>query len=137
MGSISPESVMKWVDDVIATEEHPSDALIETSLSGDDVNRLIGTLNRVPGNANRTVVVRKVLHHMREALRQNPQRLLSVVRHLHRMAVDGDIPEPAAEGEMYRLADAFEMARGGIFGDISEIQKETEQFLERYADAAV
>lgn len=132
-GLIEVADAVRWSDARLLARDDTPEALVDISLAGslpaDEVARL---LRRVPGAHDVQHTARRVLARMATALdagRVTPER---IARSLYAMYLDGQVPEPAAESDMMRLDDAFDLARSGTLGTLADAERELREFLGRY-----
>lgn len=52
---------------------------------------------------------------------------------LFEMALAGERPSPEVEGDMYCLADEYELAWNGVYGKREDVDAHLQEFLSRFA----
>ncbi len=131
-GHSSPDEAVAWIDAVVTAQPKPPEMLLEASLCGRDLDRLISSLRRLPETPDDEGVTRLILGHMRGTLEKRPESAARIAEQLYALAQEGRVPSVEAEAEMLRFDDGFALARRGIFGDETELRNELTDFLRRH-----
>lgn len=122
-----------WLDTVLIADPAPDIALIEASLCGSRGPVAVADwLKQVPGKFDRKMVARRLCSEMFVLLRKDRTQAPVVAHWLYQMALDDFAPDKEAEQEMWYFDDALILARGGMYGDVAEINDELERFLSHY-----
>jgi len=131
-GLTSATEVVAWADSVITAEEEPDISIIELAMAGNrGAAEIVHLLAAIPGEPSDGMVRHLVFCRMRDVLRAQPDRLRRLGSIFLSLASERFAPTEDAVNEMYALEDRLELARGGIFGDLEEIRRDTQAFLDR------
>jgi hypothetical protein len=132
LGITSTKEVIAWADGIVAAEDEPHISVIELSMAvGHGPWEIADLLKAIPGEPSPDLVKASVFRRLRDVLRERPGELRRFGSIFLSLASEGFAPSEDATGEMYMLEDRLELARGGIFGDLDEIRKDTQEFLDR------
>lgn len=129
--AIQLEDIIKWVDGLIATKDHPESYLFDLSLAktkGDAIT----VLNRISINCNRNNVARITIGMLEKSYLNNDLSSMEVAKSLISMAVDGFSPAKEAEIEMYAIEYNLELAMKGVFSTPEDIESDLKEFLNKY-----
>lgn len=124
--------VVAWVDTLIAKADQPHWSLCEASVQSSSVAALVSALGDIPGTPDPKQVLRLLFGQMRRCIERDPQRAQSVARCLHRLALNGEVPEPAAESDMLCFDEDLALARDGVHGDLDAVRTELSEFLAKF-----
>ena len=132
LGITSTKDVIAWADAIVAAEDEPHISVIELSMAvGHGAWEIADLLKAIPGEPSQQLIKTLVFRRLRDVLRERPGELRRFGSIFLSLASEGFAPSEDAIGEMYMLEDQLELARGGIFGDLEEIRKDTQEFLDR------
>jgi hypothetical protein len=132
LGITSTRDVIAWADAIVAAEDKPHISVIELSMAvGHGQWEIADLLKEIPGEPSQHLVRTLVFRRLRDVLRERPEALRRFGSIFLALASEGFAPSKDAIGEMYMLEDQLELARGGIFGDLEEIRRDTQEFLDR------
>lgn len=133
LGLLSVPDAIRWADAGIEADPQPPFALIEVSLAAKappvEVAHLLRSL---PGEPGRRELARRLVCRIAGALHDGRVTAAWAARILYQMVLAELVPDPSAEGDMARLDDAFDLARGGYFGTVEEAERDLHEFLDRY-----
>lgn len=131
-GAVSLEQVHAWADQQMVLAASPDEATVELSLAK-GVPEAIGLLHVLGQGADPVSMSRRVIGHLRTAVRGQRISLRQAANVLERLARDGAAPSEHAETEMSGISDALYLAERGHYGTLSEVQSRLEAFLDQYA----
>ncbi len=135
-GFVDLQKAVSWADSVITQEESPDPALIDASLSVENMNDMLSALHRVSGVTDPMRIARLLFADMLQAVRSDPRHAKRIARVLYSMALEGIVPDDTAESEMLYFDDAFALAISQDYGTEAEVKKELGEFLSRYENEA-
>lgn len=132
LGLTSAAEVIAWADGVIAAEREPDISVIELAMAGHrGPADIVHLLAAIPGEPSDALVRHLVFCRLRDVLRAQPQRLRRFGSIFLLLASERFAPTDEAVNEMYALEDRLDLARGGALGDLDEIRKDMQAFLDR------
>jgi len=132
-GFANVDEVIDWADANICAMDTPPFELIEVSTAGRKPSSEIAHLLRaIPGSCDIPRASRKVLRRMAAALDDSRASPDAIAVALYQMYLHERVPEPAAEGEMVRLDDAFALARQGVYSR-DDVVRDLRSFLSTYS----
>ncbi len=129
--------VVAWCDSIVSAEESPDIGIIEASVAGRrGVNAVANALVEVEGDCDQSKVIGSLFRTMLNLLNADANQAALVSNWLHDMAIEGQVPNEAAQSEMLDMANFAEyiyLANEGIYGYLEEATREMRNFLEKYA----
>ena len=127
--------VIAWVYETMGRAQHVDFALIDV-LDATYVVDIIDALNRVAGTVRRYVVGRLVLGDLHVLFQRDRAQLGRIARALYQMAHKGYAPDSAAEDEMFRLEDEYDLVLSGCRMSLDNVADMLAKFLSHYGPAA-
>jgi hypothetical protein len=117
-----------WADDRISELAQPPYWLIavSTALSEKDAADALG---EVDGVADAATVWRDVARGLLEALDREPARDSEIGRYLFYLGMNNEAPTLGTMGELMSFWDSIDLARDGVYGDLSEERQRLRRFL--------
>ena len=113
MGFISTADAQAWIDRQMKALDRPPIELIEACGAAGSSQRIVDALRQLPGDVDRSGVVRQCFRHARSALLRDTSMVRPIADWLFRLAVDKEAPSPDAESRMYWFDD--ELVRSNDF----------------------
>lgn len=133
LGVTTPRDAVAWLDDVLASEPHPSPVLLDATMSERDRPALVHALNDLGAGADSVLVAQLVLADLREAVSSGRLTPRAAAEVMYRMPGYGLVPDEEARHDMHWLEDAYRLGETGILKISStETDQEVRRFLERF-----
>ena len=128
-GAVELDSIVSWVDAIIAKEARTDPNLIDLSLAKTN-SEALSALNRLRRSHDKAAVAKYVLRFFHASLICGKADHGKIAKALYFMAMDGYLPHPSAESGMMHFWDALGLAITGTYGSKEQVQKEMLKFIE-------
>lgn len=133
-GLLSKGEVIDWADRIITEDEHPDIFFIDLALSSSKSNNdIIQYFSEYLNFENSAVVGRPLLGLLYKQYQSGQRNLEQTVRALYRLKSEA-VFNQSEEGYIYSIDDSYDLAHDNIYGTVSDVQTEVENFLELYKE---
>jgi hypothetical protein len=134
LGLVEPQQARDWADAIIRESEAPPAEIIEVSWSH-DVGALIRSLFTAPGEGNRALAGRWLLHDLATVLGEgDDDGLVEVVRGCLAVCVASGLDEDTWH-RFDAVDDELSLARQGVFGSVEACREALVSLLAEYPAA--
>ena len=139
IGYFTKDDVINWADRIIETNENVEYEIIEISLlSNSSKADIASKLREVKGILNEQLIINVLLGLLSYGYNSNKfseDEICTFLYHLVSNKIDISISNDI-EQNINHLSDGYYLATEGIYGDLKEICKELNEFLDLYTEYA-
>lgn len=137
-GVLDAVAVIAWADEAIVQMESPPEALLELSTTAPHRTAdILSSLHRLSSGAEFWPALGSAIPQLRDFVGFHPDRAESIANHLFLTVCGfgvGDVPDDLHF--IYRIDDAFSLAREGTYGDTETVYREFIHEMERFTPVA-
>jgi hypothetical protein len=137
-GVLDAAAVIAWADEAIVQAKSPSNALLDLSMAAPDKTEdILSCLHRLSAGAEFWPAFRSALPQIRDFIVTHPDRADAIANDLFLTACSfgfSDVPDDLRF--IYRIDDAFSMARDGTYGDRNTAYRDFIDALEKFTPGA-
>lgn len=133
-GIYSKEELVSYLDSMIADlGDVPSEIIEASMLSNKDINDISDKLRELTWkvNDNKDLVNKQLLHTICERYYLKTTSLEDAIYYLHNMIKELNLSEIIIDKIQY-LSDALFLAEQDIYGNVDEVRKDFEEFINDY-----
>ena len=125
-GVLDASAVIGWADAAIVQMDSPPDALLELSATAPEKTAdVLSCLHCLSSGAEFWPALRSAMPQLRDFVVSHPERAESIAYHLFLTACGFGVADvPGDLHFIYRIDDAFSLARDGSYGDTESVYRE-------------
>ena len=131
-GFATLDQAKDWAYSRIATEDKPSEPLLELTGPNLHPTDAVHNLRDVSGRPRDVETLRRILRRFGSVLRADPKLDSAIARALFSMAIDPEWSACAGDltRSLYSFDDELDLARTGVYGDRAEVVLRMQAFLD-------